>query len=128
VVTNHIDPDNAEYPLMKNLIFFVIGSALFVYFPRLFLFLPSWVALYEKQIVTSTGNSGSTIRISDITGCELSSIMTEGGTFPVLRIKTVRSKPQSNGRIVGIPPDMVSNVLDTLATMGVSVERGGRIL
>jgi len=123
VVINHIDPEHETEPLMKQLILFVIGSVLFVYFPRLFLFLPSWVTLYEKQIVTSTGNSGSAIHVSDITTCELSSVMTEDGTFPVLRIKTVRSKPQSSGRIVGIPPDRVPNVLDTLAAMGVNVGR-----
>ena len=123
VVANHIDPDHAEFPLMKNLLFFVIGSVLLVYLPRLFLFVPSFVTLYEKRIVISQGNSANVIQVSDITTCELSSVMTEDGTFPVLRIKTVRSKPQSGGRMVGIPPDMVPNVLDTLAAMRVSVGR-----
>jgi len=113
-------------PLMDILLKFLAGAIFFAYgFPWmslwLFSFLPNYIRLYNEHIVRTVGNTNTLIKVRDIIDCEISSVMIENeGSFPLLLIKTAKRKTPF---AIGIPPEMLSQVSDALASLGVKVGR-----
>ena len=120
----HFNLKDNPLPLKDALLIALGGSAfmtflLFWLIPWMYSLAPYTAVLYADKIKIMRAEGAVEIKASDITECVITSVMTNDGAMPLLVINTSKKA----GIKLGILPEMVSEVTNTLASIGVIVTR-----
>jgi len=117
----YLTPSKEPAPLQGTL----LGALAFSVFCVLLVWIGYWVTLrspykvtvYANKICLTNAGGERCIKTRNITECVMSSVTTNERTLPLLTINSNKTNFS-----IGVPPDMVSKVVNVLASIRVTVK------